>query len=74
MVEDGVDLTDERAVQEWIDRFNALTREDREQRVPALTQLPGPASPSASPGSTKRRSQAKAKKAQRQARRRNRRR
>ena len=72
MAADGVDLTDEGAVQEWLVRFNDLPRQDREQRMPALTWFLAPGSAASSSKSAKRRGPAKAKKAQRQARRRSR--
>ena len=68
MTADGVDLTDREAVQAWIGGFNALTREEREELVPALGSLPSPPPPSGP-----RKKTAKPRKAQKQARRRNRR-
>jgi hypothetical protein len=68
MAADGVDLTDQEAVQAWIDGFNARTRKEREEIVPALTSLSGGPS-----SSRPRRKTEKARKAKKRARRRNRR-
>lgn len=75
MVEDGVDLSDQAAVNRWIADYNALPEDERHRRVPAFAQ-PSFFSPSASksqPVAQNRRSTSKTRKAQRQARKRNRR-
>lgn len=69
---DGIDLADPTAVEAWIEGFNALTREEREQRVPVIASLPeAPPAASSPPRATrKRKAEArKKKKAERQARR-----
>lgn len=80
MLEDGVDLADQEAVQRWIAGFNAFPVEERHRRIPAfarpqwpdLAPPPAPTSP-AKPAAGRRKTPAKARKAQRQARKRNRR-
>lgn len=80
MLEDGVDLADEAAIQGWTAGFNALPEEERHRRIPAFARPQWPAlalplafNPPAKPAGGKRMTAAKARKAQRQARRRNRR-
>jgi hypothetical protein len=75
MLADGVDLSEQAAIDGWIASYNALPEEERHQRVPAFA-LPGffsPPAPTRRPTATKRKPAAKARKTQRQARRRNRR-
>jgi hypothetical protein len=78
MLADGVDLSDQRAVDRWIVAYNKLPEDERHQRVPAFAHggffAALSPSPPARPTSRKRRKTAKACKTQRQARRRNRRR
>jgi len=77
MLADGVDLSDKRAIDRWIDAYNTLPEEERHRRVPAFARpafLAPPATGArATPATSKRKPQAKARKTQRQARRRNRR-
>lgn len=75
MVEDGVDLSDQAAVNRWIADYNSLPQDERHRRVPAFARpsffSPSASTPQAVPRN--RRSTSKARKAQRQARKRNRR-
>jgi hypothetical protein len=76
MLADGVDLSDQRAIDGWIAAYNLLPEQERHRRVPALTPPAFPVVLLAAPSPTvpsRRKKQAKARKVQRQARRRNRR-
>jgi hypothetical protein len=73
MLADGVDLSDQRAIDRWIDAYNTLPEEERHRRVPAFARPAFLAPPRATPATSRRKPQAKARKTQRQARRRNRR-
>jgi hypothetical protein len=77
MLEDGVDLGDQEAIQRWIAAYNALPEEERHRRVPAFARpafvAPSAPTPHARPAGGKRKTAAKARKTQRQARRRGRR-
>jgi hypothetical protein len=73
MAADGVEVTDQGAVQAWIDDFNALPEEGRIERVPVLASLPGGPAPTSAGDKRRAKTAAKAKKRERHARRRNRR-
>lgn len=75
MAGDGVDPTDEAAVEEWIETFNARSREEREALVPAIASPPLPLAPPQPARASRKAAKAKkARRAQGQARKRNRRR
>ena len=73
MLEDGVDLADEAAIQAWVDDFNALPQEERHRRATPFARPASAASHSARAAGNKRKPVAKARKAQRQARKKSRR-
>ena len=76
MLADGVDLSDQRAIDGWIAAYNSLPEQERHLRVPALARPAFPTAPPTPPSraaASKRKTHAKARKAQRQARSRNRR-